>query len=78
MPSWLGHGLYKKIAALKNIFFVVYSITKLNITRDFGPYGIKFHIRLYRSCYSGPLKCGTWAWALKQEWHEHLSGTPQY
>ena len=23
-------------------------------------------IRLYRSCYSGPLKCGTWA--LTQEW----------
>ena len=25
-------------------------------------------IRLYRSCYSGPLKCGTCTWALTWEW----------
>ena len=24
-------------------------------------------IHLYRSCYSGPLKCGTWTWALTRD-----------
>ena len=48
---------------------------RLNLTRDFGLHGhlpgIKNPICLYRSCYSGPSKCGTWAltreWALAQD-----------
>ena len=45
---------------------------RLNITHDFGPHrhlpGIKIsYILLYTgNCYSGLLKCGTWA--LTREW----------
>ena len=47
----------------------------LNIPRDFWPaWALTWDqnsIRLYTSCYSGPLKCGTWAltreWALAQD-----------
>ena len=50
----------------------------LNITHNFGP------IRLYRSCYSGPLKFGTWAltqeWALAQDTtvvvHQYVIASP--
>ena len=35
---------------------------RLNKTRDFGPHGRLPRIKIpYRSCYGGPLKCGTWA-----------------
>ena len=36
---------------------------RLNVTCDFGPGLGSISIRLYKSCYSGPLKCSTWALA---------------
>ena len=45
---------------------------RLNITRDFGSHGCLPGIKIpYRSCYIGPLKCGTWVltrkWVLAQD-----------
>ena len=50
-----------------HILYVVSQVNgrgRLNITCDFGPHGhlpSQNSIHLYRSCYSGPLKCGMWA-----------------
>ena len=53
MGQWWGNNSYHSV----------------HITCDFGPHDGRLltrdqnSISLYRSCYSGPLKCGTWVLA---------------